>query len=413
MMKMKICLYVLLSTMFTACHIRHPEAKLAIAKAEDEYTCSMHPQILEHQPGNCPICGMQLIKKNQTSVSINDIPLETLIKPVNGFVITTVPVTTPQSKDIKIPVKAYGVIEYDSRGAVSISARVSGRIEKLYVRYRYQEVDAGQKIMDIYSPEIITAEQNLLFLLKNDAGNISFIQSAKERLQLLGISEDQLQQVVKTGKPLYSIGVYSKYGGHVHDAGMTHDAVQSVDMNAANPVTQELSLKEGMYVQKGQTLLMLMNHHDTWAALQIFAQDQSLVKVGQTVNIIPETDTTAKIQARINFIEPFFRPGSKTITARVYFHNNSMLPVGSHVSASIYTGGHHALWIPQTAVLSLGMNQVAFLKTGVGFITHKLMLGLKSGNEVEVISGLGANDTLAINGQYFIDSESFIKSSSK
>src|SRR5262249_44697270 len=160
------------------------------------------------RPGNCPICGMKLVKKNAETVSTNNIQLESLLKPANEFVVASLPVTTPQQKNIRIPIKVYGTIEYDTRAAVSISARVSGRIEKLYLRYRYQEVTAGQKIMDIYSPELLTAQQDLLFLLKSDPDNTSFINAAKQKLLLLGMSESELNKVIQTEKPLYSVNVY-------------------------------------------------------------------------------------------------------------------------------------------------------------------------------------------------------------
>jgi Cu(I)/Ag(I) efflux system membrane fusion protein len=343
----------------------------------------------------------------------NNIQLETLLKPTDGFVVASLPVTTPQQKNIDIPVKAYGIIEYDTRAAGTISARFSGRIEKMYIRYRYQPVEKGQKIMDIYSPELLTAQQNLLFLLRNDADNASFIQAAKERLSLLGMGKEQLQQVMQTGKPLYTVSIFSNYSGHVHDAGMKHDEPQTNGMNATAPVTQELSLKEGMYIQKGQAILMIMNHHRVWAALQIFTNDQSLVKTGNQVSIIAETDTAAVIHGHIDLIEPFFRNNSKTLTALVYFDNMDMLPIGSHVSADIYVNKQHALWLPQTAVLSLGMNDIAFMKKDGGFIAHKITTGVRSGNDIQVLSGLGEKDSIAVNAQYFIDSESFIKPSSK
>ena len=406
----RIYLFVLL-ILLAACNTRQKETKQPAAGSEDIYTCSMHPQVLEHHPGNCPICGMVLVKKNAVPSATSNIQLESLLKPTNQFVVASVPITTAQMKNINTSVKAYGTIEYDTRYAATISARVSGRIEKMYIRYRFQPVEIGQKIMDIYSPEILTAEQNLLFLLQNDANNISFIQAAKEKLLLLGMSEGQLQQVIQNGKPIYSISIYSNYSGHVHDAGMMHDAMPAGNINPS-PVTQELALKEGMYVQKGQSLLMLMDHHMVWAALQIFATDQTLVKVGNSVNIIPETDTSAAINGRIDFIEPFFRGNSKTVTARVYFSNENMLPIGSHVTANIFTNNRRALWLPQTAVLSLAMNNVALMKSGDGFIAHKITTGIRSGNDIQILSGLSEKDTVAANAQYLIDSESFITTSS-
>jgi membrane fusion protein, copper/silver efflux system len=412
-MKIKIAVFafVFILLFMTACH--NTVQKVVTQEAvqpEDFYTCSMHPQIHEHRPGNCPICGMQLIKKNAEPISVAHISLETLLRPTDEFVVASLPVTTPQLKKINTPVSAYGTIEYDTRAANIISARISGRIEKLYVRYRYQPVEKGQKIMDVYSPEILTAEQNLLFLLQNDAGNTSFIQAAKEKLLLLGMGAGQLEEVIRTGKPLYSVSIYSNYSGHVHEAGMAYDGEPSNNTSSAPAVSQELSLKAGMYVQKGQPLLMLMDHHRVWAALQVFNSDQSLVKMGNTVRIIPETDTSIIIRGKIDFIEPFYRPGSKTLTARVYFRNETMLPVGSHVSANIFITPRNALWLPESAVLTLGMNDVAFVKSSGGFIVHKITAGIRADNLVQVTSGLNEKDTVAVNAQYFIDSESFIKS---
>jgi Cu(I)/Ag(I) efflux system membrane fusion protein len=383
---------------------------------KDLYTCSMHPQIIQDHPGNCPICGMQLVKMNTQAVAVpTNIGLESLLKPVNGFAISSLPVTTLQDKSSNISVQSLGVIEYDSRATGTISARVAGRIEKLYVRYRYEEVEKGQKIMDIYSPELVTAQENLLFLLKNDPQNTSFIEAAKEKLLLLGMSEQQLNEVIRSGKPAYAVSIYSDYSGHIHEAGMSvsPDNASSNEMqDDVSTVTEALSLKEGMYVQKGETLLMIMNHHQAWAALQIYPEDQSLVKIGDSVTIIPEADTTDVISGTIDFIEPFFRPGSKTLTARVYFHNAWHIPVGSHITASIASGNKMASWLPKTSVLSLGLNEIVFLKDGDGFSVHKVVTGIRNGDEVQIISGLNATDTVAVNGQYLMDSESFIKSSS-
>jgi len=395
-----------------SCNSKQAKEDKTMASSEDLYTCSMHPQVLEHHPGNCPICGMKLIKKNAATATTNNIELESLLKPANEFVIASLPVTAPEEKSITVPIKVYGTIEYDTKAAGSVSARVSGRIEKLYLRYRFQEVAEGQKIMDIYSPELVTAQQNLLFILKRDADNISFINAAKQKLLLLGMSENELNEVIKSGQPLYKVSVYSNYSGHVHDAGMNNDIAANSMSNAA-PVTQELSLKEGMYIQKGQTLFMIMNHHQVWAALQIFSPDQTLVKKGDAVKIIPETDTAAVIDGSVDFIEPFFRANSKTLTARVYFHNMKMLPIGSHVKADIYSGNIRGLWLPASAVLSLGMNKVAFLKKDGGFIAHAITTGVRSNNNVQILSGLDVYDTVAVNAQYLMDSESFIKTVSK
>lgn len=407
-----IILLAVLTSFIQSCNSKGNKQAATSVSSQDLYTCSMHPQVLEHHPGICPVCGMKLIKKNAIAASTNNIKLESLLRPTNEFVITSLPVTTPQQENISIPVKAYGVIESDTRAAGSVSANVSGRIEKLYFRYRFQKIEAGQKVAEIYSPELLTAQENLIFLLKNDADNISFINAAKQKLLLLGMSLTELNKVTATGKPMYSVSVYSNYNGHVHDAGMTPNMnVSEMSNNAA--VTQELSLKEGMYVNKGQTLFMIMNHHQAWAALQIFPNEQSVIKKGDAVTIVPETDTAEVINGTIDFIEPFFRKNSKSLTARVYFHNMDMLTIGSQVTANIYTENKQGLWLPQTAVLSLGLNEVAFIKLDGGFIAHKITTGIRADDKVQILSGLNITDTVAINAQYLIDSKSFIKTVSK
>jgi Cu(I)/Ag(I) efflux system membrane fusion protein len=114
--------------------------------------------------------------------------------------------------------------------------------------------------------------------------------------------------------------------------------------------------------------------------------------------------------AKINFIEPFYRQGSKTLTARVYFDNSALhIPIGSQVRANIFGSSTNANWLPQDAVLSLGLNDVAFIKTSGGFIAKKVQTGIRQNNMVQVLNGLAATDTVAANAQYLTDSQSFIK----
>jgi len=174
-----------------------------------------------------------------------------LIKPSNEFVSSKIPVTTILKASANISVEAFGNITYDARYLHSIAARISGRIDKLYVHYRFQKISKGQKIMEIYSPEILTAEENLLFLLKNDAQNSSLIDAAKEKLLLLGMSEQDLKQCIKTGNAFSRIPVYSDYNGHIHDAASKGSMNPiSNGMKDLALLTEELNLKEGMYLQK-------------------------------------------------------------------------------------------------------------------------------------------------------------------
>lgn len=376
-----------------------------------EYTCPMHPEIIRDKPGTCPICGMDLVKKETDSKKVGDIELESLLKPTNEFVVSSIPVTTIVQRGEQIEIEALGNIAYDTRQVGSISARVSGRIEKLYVRYRYQKISKGQRILDIYSPELLTGQQNLLFLLKNDSGNTTFIEAAKEKLLLLGMNNEQLQQVIKSGTPSLTIAVYSNYSGHIHEASNGASMItETGNMKDISLITEELSLKEGMYVQKGQSVFTVFNPDRAWAILNIYGDNQSLIKTGNTVRVVPETAPGKDFRAVIDFIEPFYRKESKTLTARVYFNNSVLkIPIGSQVRATVFGNSKEAYWLPKEAVLSLGMDKVVFSKADGGFKAVKINTGIIHEKHIQVVSGLSVADSVAANSQYLMDSESFIK----
>lgn len=400
-------LFVVLAVIGTGCN-SSDKGKNTIAAGKQQYRCPMHHEIVRDKPGNCPICGMDLVPFGGEEKALTDVNLTTLLRPTNSYVISTIPTIALEHSEEQIEVEALGTVQYDTREIGAVSSRVNGRIEKLYLRYTFQDVNKGQKIMDIYSPELLTAQQNLLFLVKSDADNTTFINAAKEKLLLLGMSSEQLQQVILTRKPSLTVPVYSNYSGHIHDA-----LSMSTPMSASSSeavITRDLMLKEGMYVQKGQTLLSVYNPHELWAVLNIYADNQGLIKVGNTVRIVPETDPDKDFRAKIDFIEPFFREGSKTLAARVYFENHAMnMPVGSQVKATIFGNKISADWLPKDAVISLGLDKIVFKKLNGVFKAIRVKTGVSYNNKIQVIDGLSPYDEVAANAQFLMDSESFIK----
>jgi Cu(I)/Ag(I) efflux system membrane fusion protein len=408
-------LFILIVTsaviLFAACKNKGKATTAEHAHKKELWTCPMHPEIIRDKPGTCPVCGMDLIKKEEDATVLTGIKLDDLLQPTDRFVVSSIPVTTVRKKVVSMEMEAFGTITYDTRLINTIAARVSGRIEKLYVRYRYQHIHKGDHIMDIYSPELVTAEQELLFLVKNDPDNASLISAAKQKLILLGVSENQLQQVIQSQKPSLTIAVYSNYTGHIHEAGNTmpgmNNPAEKMDISR---VTEELPVKEGMYVQKGQTIFQLFNTDKSWVLLDIFPEQQGMIKTGNMVRIVPETAPEKNFRAKIDFIEPFYREENKTLTARVYFDNsNIQIPIGSQVRATIFGNKTPANWLPKDAVLSLGFDKVTFIKTAGGFKAHKIETGMIYKNMVQVLSGLNETDSVAANAQFLTDSESFIK----
>lgn len=388
-------------------HSRHQQEVV-----EEEYTCPMHPEIIRDKQGNCPICGMQLVKKLKEGKALQDISIGALLKPTNEYVIATLPLAGVKYSEEPVEIDVLGYTAYNTSSVGTIAVRMSGRIEKLYVKFRFQKIKKGQRIMDIYSPELMTAQQNLLFLLKNDRQNKDMIEAARQKLLLLGFSENQLQQVIHSGNPSITVAVYSNYSGHIHEAGgvMAGQIDNDDAMNSSAQTTKELSLKEGMYLQKGQAVFSVYDPGSLWILLNIFPGDQAYVKTGDKVRIAPESMPGKDFRARIDYIEPFYRKGSKTISARVNYDNSVLqLPIGSQVKATIFSGLHKGMWLQKDAVLSLGMEKIVFLKTTEGFKAHRIETGHEHKKLLMVTGGLSERDSVAANAQYLVDSESFIK----
>ena len=372
----------------------------------------MHSQILEDGPGSCPICGMTLVKKLGQASQGAGISLNTVLQPVNSSVLSTLTAISPQEKEVSQDIVADGYLDYDSRAFKNITSRYAGRIERLYLKYAFHEVQAGQRIFDVYSADMVTAQQDLIFLSKSNTPDAALLNAAKQKLLLQDITEEQLNQVIKTGKPFYSLPVYSPYEGHIHD--VAHSQMQGGTPAAETPSAYAdnvpLSIKEGMYVEKGQVLFNVVNPHSLWAILKIQGAAVVRLKINQRVNITLPDVPGKIIIGKVNFIEPILRDGDKTTTVRVILDNmDHSLRVNSLIKATIPTGSIKGLWIPRKALIDLGLTRVVWLKNGAAFSAHQVFTGAINGNQIQITKGLTVADSIAANAQYLTDSDSFIK----
>ena len=355
-----------------------------------------------------------------------------LLKPTNEFVLSASKTIRPERKSMSDSLQVPGYLTYDARQLKAVSARYGGRIERLYVRYPFQPVKKGQRLLDIYSPDMATAQQDLIFLKENDADNATLLENARRRLSLLGMTDQQIREVESKRKPLLSLPVYSPYAGLLVEnpaggpaetmpggAGMNGDkAGQSpVPPPPAATIGTEFSLKEGMYVQPGQRLFGLQSLATLWAILEFSPSNVQSLKVGQPVKLHIESFAET-FRGKINYIEPLYGSGSKNLRVRVYLPNpGERLKPGTLLMATVQVSPDgsrgSSLWIPASAAIDLGQSKVVFVKTAGGFQSRKISTGQRSGFMVEVVSGLSPEDEIAENGQLLMDSEGFVKATNK
>lgn len=375
-----------------------------------------------------PSCSQQDKHKHIPTNKASD--LDGLVQPTNQTVFSTIKTISPTEQSITPIINATGIISYDPRLISTISAKFNGRIEKLYVRFNFEPISKGQRIMDIYSPEIVTAQQNLIFLL-NSSSNDELINSSKQKLHLLGLTDEQLQLIVTNRKAINPLPVYSQYSGHIHDIGISggvsssspmgngmssgmNTAPNSVQTQSENLLSSEssvLSIKEGMYVRSGQSVFGVYDMGKVWAVLNIFSQDATLVKAGNKVTITSEANPTKTIISTISYIEPIIEQNTYTVKARVYLQNpeNLNLKIGTLITAKITSSEKKGSWLPRNAIVTVGKNQIVFIKTEDHFITRIIQTGITTDSLVQIINGLKGNELVAANAQYMVDSESFIQ----
>lgn len=409
------------------------------ASAIDEYTCPMHPQIVQDKPGSCPICGMDLVKKAAVSGDslVVDASLKALLQPTNSMVVAGIKTVRPERRSQPVTVQTNGIITYDTRQLYTIPARFSGRIEKMYIRFAYQPVRKGQKLLELYSPDIITAQRELIYLLESDPENSTLISGAKQKLWLLGITEGQLADLIRTRKPSYSLAVYSPYDGYVVETttapttapspgaatasggmgsgGMrsgTDEATFSSSPSAATPpdnASGALLLREGQYIQAGQTLFRIVNPNLLWAEFRLYARDADGVKPGDALTITFDQTGQPARSARVSFVIPFMEGPTRFVTVRAYLPSGQRERVGQLARAILRRPATDGLWLPATAVLDLGDQQVAFVQKEKGvFQPIRVQTGAHSGNWIAITGGLTEDQDVAQNGQFLIDSESFV-----
>lgn len=402
------------------------------AEHADTYTCPMHPTVVSDRPSTCPVCGMDLVRKARPGeeVEITE-DLAKLIKSPNETVIASIKTIKAEYKSVSSSVEAQGVVTYDTRNIFTIPSRVGGRLEKIFLKYQFQPVTKGQKIAEIYSPELLTAQRELLFLIENDGQNKSLIDAAKNKLELLGLTSAQIENLITKKTTSQTFSIYSPYSGYLitgqqapttsvsvssgstsGSSGMSDGMSSSASTSSANTAsvsTPEAGsiIREGAYVSAGQTLFSIVNTSDLRIELDLPASRASAIKKGDKLSL--DFGTGSIEETTIDFVQPFFNEGQDFVKLRVFTNKTKDLHIGHLVTAKIQIPASESLWIPREAVVDMGTDKIVFLKERGVFKPKKVVVGIASNGLVEIKSGLASSDEIAANAQYLVDSESFIK----
>lgn len=360
-----------------------------------------------------------------------DSNLSHLLKRSDEQVVSTLPLIKAEYGSKIFTEEAQGIINYDSRNQQSIASRVSGRVERLYIKYNYQPVRKGQLIMEIYAPDLAAAQQELLYL--KQSGELTMFEGAKQRLALLGMSAASINLLLKTGKINYRIPVYSNADGYIVEKTSTAaptsaavapaaGAADGMDMGAsassaaaspmaATPVNSPVMLREGQYVSAGQSLFTVYNASSLIAEFSLKPAMAALVKKGDKFVFYQTADKNSLQTAAIGLIQPVFKDGENFTIARVYL-SKSKLSIGQLLTARIPVLIKASWWLPEAAVVALGNQHVIFRKEGNVVVPKIVKAGITIGGMVQIKQDI-SDWQVSKNAAYLIDSESFIKMTEK
>ncbi|MCD2259573.1 efflux RND transporter periplasmic adaptor subunit [Psychroserpens luteolus] len=350
------------------------------------WTCSMHPQIMQPEPGDCPICGMDLIPAESSADGLlaDQFKLTENAMALANIQTTVVGKGNIEGNTIKLSGK---IAENEEANAVQVSY-FSGRIERLNVSFTGEEVKIGQLLATIYSPELYAAQQELITASSLKESQPALYKAVRSKLKLWKLSESQINQVEETGKVKENFPVYATVSG---------------------TVTEKL-VEQGDYIKQGQPLLKIANLNTVWANFDVYENQIDLFKKGQEVLVTTNAYANKEFKGKVDFIDPILNTKTRTVTLRVVLTNkNDVFKPGMFVSANIErvsSNNDEVLTIPASAVLWTGERSVVYLKTNPDqtiFEMREVVLGNQIGNEYEVLEGLFVGNEIVTNGTFTVD----------
>ncbi|MGZ0017727.1 efflux RND transporter periplasmic adaptor subunit [Yeosuana sp. AK3] len=353
------------------------------AAVAEIWTCSMHPQIRRNEPGNCPICGMTLIPLD-TEGAADDPAIYQMSE--NAIKLANIQTIIVGKGDASKEIRLNGKVQVDERNAYSQSTHIPGRIEQLAINFTGEKVGRGQTLATIYSPQLVTAQEELLQAASIKESQPELFAAAKEKLRNWKISQGQIDRILAGGKALQKFTIQADVNG----------------------IVTKKMVELGDYVERGMPLYEISDLSKVWVLFDLYESELGWVKEGSeieyTVNSLPGETFIGKI----SFIDPLINPQTRVASARVEVSNKDgrlkpeMFASGI-VKNDIGKVDSQEIVIPKSAVLWTGKRSVVYIKEGSGFKMREITLGPALGDAYIVQDGLQTGEEIVSNGTFTVD----------
>lgn len=385
---------------------RESEETVAAAPTEDAetiWTCSMHPQVRQPEPGQCPICGMDLIPLTSDEDAGEESDLPRLRVSERSAALMNVETWPVERREVEREVRLLGRVNYDERRVKTVTAWIAGRLDRVFVDVEGAAIQRGERVAEVYSPGLITAQEELLQAIRSararDAGESPMVEAARDRLRLLGLDTHQIQAIEERGTVQDHVEIYSPLDG----------------------VILERVAVEGSYVEAGDRIAVLAALDQVFVDLEAYERDLPWLAEGQDVRFSVEALGGRTFEGTVDQINPFLDPGRRTAQVRVLVDNaDGALKPGMFAGGVVVArlGGPEGLprWrenlpliIPSSAALITGRRAVVYVKVPdtdrPTFELREVDLGPRAGDTFVVREGLSEGELVVIQGNFKIDSE--------
>ncbi|SDK92382.1 membrane fusion protein, Cu(I)/Ag(I) efflux system [Salinimicrobium catena] len=351
------------------------------------WTCSMHPQIMQPEPGDCPICGMDLIP---AEAGAEGLTADQFKMTENALALANIQTTTVGGGEIAgNNLKLSGKIQVNEETNAVQVAYFAGRIEQLNVNFTGEHVNRGQLLATIYSPELVAAQQELLTAARLKESQPALYKAVRNKLKLWKLSDKQIEAIESSGSVRENFPVYATVAG---------------------TVTEKL-VQEGDYVKQGQPLYKISNLNSVWAVFDAYENQIRNIKEGQEITITTNAYPERQFNAKVSFIDPVLNTSRRTVLVRADLENkNNIFKPGMFVQGEIETAGvtaeEEVVTIPKSAVLWTGERSLVYIKpvpTEPVFEMREVKLGRTVGDNYEVLEGLQNGDEVVVNGTFTVD----------